>query len=822
MQFTSSKPSKARPTPFGASRFTTRVLYNPVVNQLRRGSIGTKLFIPIMGSALVGIVGIAFLFGEIVKFQAEQEIQQTLTDRVHVVENTLGQAELLAKSLQASLLTLHVRKAQTPDTFHRLTLELFKSRPDFVMGLGFGQSLNGVLPAEPWFFSYFHTDSGESEEAGQLLAAPNDTIRFVSGNQAGSFYPETDRYQTYFLAQRDLWTKPYTSGDRVQATHYTPIFDGQGKWLGTVFVDIDRTSLTTAIETPVLYDNGFIALLTESGEVIVNPSGSESVDQPQTYQSIPDLASIWPKVNAARSGLVESEQGYWAYAPVAGSNWIAVAFVPYDVVFNRVAVVTVVGTLVVAVLLALTVALSVRYLNRRLRPILDECNRLAEADADIVTLQQNQDEIGRVTTSFFHLLKQLKANEERIRQEVAYLVRAEERLQQAALTEEESRALQAEIEDILDVVSAVEHGNLTVSAQVNPHVTGAIADTLNRLIERLERILATIATASERVVRGAGNLERLSIAVAENAQSQTHSVARVQHLMENVNLLSQDAAKRAVQTNQAVQLAQVAIDQGQHEIVGMTKGIDVLQQGMDQIVKRTHTLTNYIELAGQFAKDQKRIAAMTRILAVNASMLASRAAAQQDPAQLSVITREFETIAAQVNTLATQTNQSLVMLQQRTDQIHTVVSGLSHDVQGMSHQITSFTAGVHQSQQAFDTVRSVNEQVMQLGEQVSQSSQAIAGSAQTTLQSVLEISTISDETLSRVDLTQRQARQIEQLAKTLLQNVNFFQLQPQNQPKPELIDRPVLALIPSSTTGLAPTDSDHHLTVDITASQPDD
>jgi methyl-accepting chemotaxis protein len=335
-----------------------------------------------------------------------------------------------------------------------------------------------------------------------------------------------------------------------------------------------------------------------------------------------------------------------------------------------------------------------------------------------------------------------------------------------------------EVEHLLDVVAAIEHGDLTVEAQVSPRVTGLVADTLNRLIERLGAVMTIVLTAAQRVSQGSKDLEQLAVAVTGNVQQQTQSVVRVQSLMENVNQLSQNTVQQAIATREAVEATEATIAQGQQEAKAMTKGITELQQETKQIVKRTQTLTNYVELAAQFAKDQKRIAAMTRILAVNASMLASRASAQQDPEQLAVITREFETIAAQVNQLATQTNQSLVLQQQRTDQIQTVVSGLDHDVQAINQQVNRLTSSVNQSYKAFDTVAEVSQQVTQLGEAMSQSSQAIADAAQTTLQSIQTISTIAAETSNQADMTQEQAKQMEQLARTLLRNIEFFRLQP--------------------------------------------
>ena len=115
--------------------------------------------------------------------------------------------------------------------------------------------------------------------------------------------------------------------------------------------------------------------------------------------------------------------------------------------------------------------------------------------------------------------------------------------ERTALLFDESQALQHEIEHLLDVVSAVEEGDLTVEAEVGVRVTGLIGDTLNRLTMRLGQVMAEVLGAAERVTHGTEYLERLAVAVADNAQQQFQSVAQVQTLMEEVNDQAQEAAR---------------------------------------------------------------------------------------------------------------------------------------------------------------------------------------------------------------------------------------------------------------------------------------
>jgi methyl-accepting chemotaxis protein PixJ len=286
-------------------------------------------------------------------------------------------------------------------------------------------------------------------------------------------------------------------------------------------------------------------------------------------------------------------------------------------------------------------------------------------------------------------------------------------------------------------------------------------------------VSVTISTAQQ-VADRAGDLQHLATETAEQAQYQTISVNKVQTLMQQMNLLTEDSEQQVTATGTAVQLAQTAVEVGQQEMGLMVSGIDTLQQGTDQIVKRTQLLTDFVDLASQFSKDQKRVASLTRVLALNASTLSTRALKEQNPEQFASLANEFETIARQVNNLANETNRSLVLLQQRTDQIQTVTSGLNQDVSEISNLVQDFTSGVSQSRKAFDNMQQVTTQVAEVGLQVSHSNQEMMQMVQQTLTATHEIAAIAQATEAKASVTREQVEAMDNLSRTLLQMVEFF------------------------------------------------
>lgn len=423
------------------------------------------------------------------------------------------------------------------------------------------------------------------------------------------------------------------------------------------------------------------------------------------------------------------------------------------------------GTTLAMILVAFTAAILA---DRATRPILS-------ATATVTQLRCGQ--FGaRVDVRGKDEVAQLGRNINQMAEYIQLLV-AEIESSNAAAVQEQNHLLQADICQILELVYQIKEGNLTVEAETNERETGLVLETLNSLTQDLRRILSAVGSTVQQVNQRTVKVGSVATTTAQRAQTQTQLVKRVQALMENVNILSRDTTLQTVTADTTVQLMQAAVSEGQHELISMTEGISTLQAGAEQITLRSQALTDFVDLAAQFTRDQKRVAALTRVLALNASMLASRASSQQDPQQFAGIVREFETISKQVNDLAVETSHGLSGLKQRSEQVQTVVSGLDHDVREIGNIVGIFAREAGESRQAFERVRKATEQVARVSQQIAQSNQEIAAAAQTTLHSVQEIATNAHDTEQQASLTQEQLGFVEQMVDNLQDLVQFFQLE---------------------------------------------
>ena len=566
----SSKPSQQRR------------LRQTLIKWMQLNSFGGRLFWMIMLGALSGIGGMAFLFSEMIKYQAEDQVRSSLAAKVNAISSVTEAAETLANGLGISATTLHERQAQYPDTYRELTLQLFERRPDFVVGLGLGQRENGLITDQSWLFPYYWVESDGGEPSSQATRYED------FADDEGEFYPESQRYRDYFLSQTNIWTEPYEAGSNHLLTYYVPLFASSGRWLGTTLVDVDSQYLSTLIDQPVFRNQGHFTLMSRSGTVIADPADSENALK--TYKDVPGLSDIWPRVSLNETGFLEGEAGYWAYAAVPDQDWVMLGFVPYSAVFNRIALITLAATVLMATLLLIAIVLAVRSLNRRLRPVLNQCNQLARTDETLLAQWDEQDDLNQLSLAFFNMLEQLNLNEETIRRHEEKIEKeflhsdqvSKQFIEFTKLINQSTSEQQMLVRDVQQIVADVTHGSQSVDFQI---------DAISTMGRSLDSELRSVPTHT------AETLELIEQQIESLMEALTHGSAIQQteylptlldQLVKNVVILKaieqrRPAIERLQQQTESIAQAGYAATSESHSVVNSLQFVAPMLSKIEQI-----------------------------------------------------------------------------------------------------------------------------------------------------------------------------------------------------------------------------------------------
>jgi signal transduction histidine kinase/FixJ family two-component response regulator len=399
------------------------------VPRLQSKSIGAGLFFAVMGGAVVGLGSIAILFYQVLQQQAETQIRDTLGTEVNVIESQLTPVQQSLQNLGGMVNLQKNNKNKKTEDYNALLLDFFLKRPALVMGMSLQQTPYGVLNHKKWHASYYYADQKIAGQIGQRLAAPNQDILYADLVKEDDS-PNRPYYKDTIAAGKDTWLEPYEWSKITMATSNHLLFDQQRKPIGFVAMDVNLTALSEKIKQTVIRDTGYFVVLSEQGNLVSYPPNPAKVRQ--SYKSIPELKNIWPKFQSQKVGIIHSDGKYWAYQRIPTTNWLILAVVPQSVVLFPVLSIALGGTLSAAFVLAVIVSLFVRRLNIRLKPILEECQKLIESDTErlqrlsansksnsgqipVLALDiQDADEIDVLEYSFRQMTDQLKASVEEL------------------------------------------------------------------------------------------------------------------------------------------------------------------------------------------------------------------------------------------------------------------------------------------------------------------------------------------------------------------------------------------------------------------------
>jgi len=342
----------------------------------------------------------------------------------------------------------------------------------------------------------------------------------------------------------------------------------------------------------------------------------------------------------------------------------------------------------------------------------------------------------------------------------------------AAVEAERSRRNQDAILRLLDEMSSLADGDLTVQATVTDDITGAIADSINYAIEALRELVATINetavqldAAARQTQAAAGHLAKASVAQSRQVAAATDAVGAMAISIEEV---SGNAERSADVARHAVDVAHKGGDAVRRTIDGM----NTIRENIQDTSKRIKRLGESSQEIGNIVELINDIAEQTNILALNASIQASMAGESG---------RGFAVVADEVQRLAERAGHATRQIEVL---VRTIQSDTNEAVVSMERTTTDVVGGALLAENAgaaLGEIEDVSNQIAQLVQNISASARQQAATSAHISRTMQVLREISQQTADNTSATSNAIGRLADLSAQLRKSVAGFRL-PQELP----------------------------------------
>src|SRR4029079_18041200 len=320
---------------------------------------------------------------------------------------------------------------------------------------------------------------------------------------------------------------------------------------------------------------------------------------------------------------------------------------------------------------------------------------------------------------------------------------------------------------LLDELSSLADGDLTVQATVTEDITGAIADSINYAIEALRELVTTITEsavsldASARQTQGsAGHLAKASVAQSKQVALASESVAAMAASTEEV---SGNAERSADVARHSVDVAH----KGGEAVRRTIDGMNAIRETIQETSKRIKRLGESSQEIGNIVELINDIAEQTNILALNASIQASMAGEAG---------RGFAVVADEVQRLAERAANATKQIEVL---VRTIQADTNEAVVSMERSTTDVVGGALLAENAgaaLEEIEQVSNQIASLVNNIFSSSRQQVSEAQKIARNMQVLKEISTQTAESTTATSQSIAKLAQLSAAMRQSASGFRL----------------------------------------------
>jgi twitching motility protein PilJ len=303
----------------------------------------------------------------------------------------------------------------------------------------------------------------------------------------------------------------------------------------------------------------------------------------------------------------------------------------------------------------------------------------------------------------------------------------------------ENERNQEAIMRLLDELSSLADGDLTVQATVTEDITGAIADSINYAIEALRELVTTINDSAIQLDSAAKQTQGAAAHMAKASGAQSRQISAASESMEDMAASIEEVSGNS---ERCADVARYSVDiahKGGDAVRRTIDGMNAIRETIQETSKRIKRLGESSQEIGNIVELINDIAEQTNILALNASIQASMAGEAG---------RGFAVVADEVQRLAERAANATKQIEVL---VRTIQTDTNEAVVSMERSTTDVVGGALLAENAgaaLEEIEQVSNQIANLVQNISASArqQAVAsGNISKNMQVVREISSQTAE-----------------------------------------------------------------------------
>ncbi len=320
---------------------------------------------------------------------------------------------------------------------------------------------------------------------------------------------------------------------------------------------------------------------------------------------------------------------------------------------------------------------------------------------------------------------------------------------------------------LLDEMSSLAEGDLTVQATVTEDITGAIADSVNYAVEALRKLVTTISQSGIQLDGAARQTQALASHLARASSAQSKQVAAA---TESIGAVAASIEEVSGNAERASDVARHSVDvahKGGDAVRRTIDGMNTIRETIQETSKRIKRLGESSQEIGNIVELISDIAEQTNILALNASIQASMAGEAG---------RGFAVVADEVQRLAERAANATKQIEVL---VRTIQSDTNEAVVSMERSTTDVVGGALLAENAgaaLQEIEQVSNQIASLVQNISASARGQSSAAQNIARNMQVLREISAQSADSTSATSQAIVKLADLSAALRKSITGFRL----------------------------------------------